>query len=145
MAEKDIHTKAKVLRCPNCGASDAVFDIDAGGLRCTHCREVFMSPKINQLGGMDELVGEIRESGAKDLRDDDYVVTFRCPSCGANVVLEKTATEAKCHWCHHNLSTAEKVPNGMMPDLVLPFKIKIFSRIAFCFLDNKYFSFFWFS
>ena len=107
MAEKDIHTKAKVLRCPNCGASDAVFDIDAGGLRCTHCREVFMSPKINQLGGMDELVGEIRESGAKDLRDDDYVVTFRCPSCGANVVLEKTATEAKCHWCHHNLSTAE--------------------------------------
>lgn len=125
MTEKsETKTKGKVLRCPNCEASDAEFDIDAGGLRCLYCHEVFMSPKINQFGGFEELVGEVRESGAKDLRDDNYVITFKCPACGAEIVLDKNSKEISCHWCRHNLAVSEKIPNGEMPDLVLPFSVK---------------------
>ncbi|MBO4854842.1 hypothetical protein J5500_00350 [Candidatus Saccharibacteria bacterium] len=121
---QEIKTKGKVLRCPNCGASDAEYDIDAGGLRCNHCRTVFASPKVNQFGGFEELVGEVRGSGANDLRNDDYLVTFNCPSCGALVMLDKESKDIHCHWCRHNLSAAEKVPNGEMPDLILPFSVK---------------------
>ena len=140
MKETDeIHTKGKVLKCPNCGASEAEFDIDAGGLRCLVCREVFMSPKVNEYGGFEELVGEVRESGAKDLRNDDYAGTFKCPACGANVMFDKNVKEVRCHWCRHNLTVAEKIPNGEMPDLVLPFSMK--RRSAFLamksFVDDK--------
>ncbi len=123
-AKKEIETKGKVLRCPNCGASDASYDMEAGGLRCLSCRTVFVSPKINQFGGIEELVGEVKSEGAKDVETDDFVMTLRCPSCGANVMLSKEDENASCHWCRHNLKTAERVPNGSMPDLVLPFKLK---------------------
>ena len=122
--KKEIKTKGKVLRCPNCGASDASYDIDVGGLRCLNCRTVFASPKINQFGGIEELVGEVKSEGTKDVETDDFVMTLRCPSCGANVMLSKEDENASCHWCRHNLKTAEHVPNGSMPDLVLPFKFK---------------------
>ena len=130
----ELKTKGKVLRCPNCGASDAEFDIDAGGLKCRNCRTIFSSPKINEYGGFEELVGEIRESGANNLRHDDYAMTLKCPSCGALVMLDKNTEEIHCHWCRHNLSSAEKVPNGKMPDLVLPFKVK--RRDAFRAIKN---------
>ena len=119
-----ITTKGKVLRCPNCGASKAAYDVDAGGLRCENCRTVFVSPKINELGGVDELVGEIRGSGANDLVTDDFVMSLRCPSCGANIMVDKDAKDIHCHWCRHNLTTRDKIPNGEMPDLVLPFKLQ---------------------
>ena len=136
MAEKreKIHTKGEVLRCPNCGASDAEFDIDAGGLRCLYCHEVFMSPKINQYGGFEELIGEVHDSGAKDLRYDEYVVTFKCPSCGAMIMLDKDSKDIHCHWCRHNLNVSEKIPNGEMPDLILPFKVS--KKLAYLTMKN---------
>ena len=121
---KNIKTKAKVLRCPNCGASDAEFDIDAGGLKCRNCRTIFASPKVNKFGGVEELVGEIKSEGANDVETDDFVMTLHCPSCGANVMVDKDAEMVSCHWCRHILGTAERVPNGSMPDIVLPFKLK---------------------
>lgn len=121
--KKKIETQAKVLRCPNCGASDAEYDISAGGLRCAKCRTIFVSPKINALGGVDELVGEIKSEGADDIEENDFVVTFRCPSCGANVMLKKDAKNAECHWCRHSLKMSQRIPNGAMPDMILPFKL----------------------
>ena len=139
-----IKTRASVLRCPNCGASDAEYDISAGGLRCANCRTVFASPKINTLGGVDELVGEVKSEGANDIEEGDFVVTFRCPSCGANVMLEKDAEDAKCHWCRHSLKTAQRIPNGSMPDMVLPFKLtrkEALSRMKKFARERSFFSF----
>ncbi len=121
---KELKIKGKILRCPNCGASEADFDVDTGGLKCKKCRTVFMSPRVNELGGVEELVGEIRGDGANDIEIDDFVVTLRCPSCGANVMVNKDAETVSCHWCRHILESAERVPNGSMPDMVLPFKLK---------------------
>lgn len=142
--ERKVKTRAKVLRCPNCGASDAEYDISAGGLRCAKCRTVFASPKINTLGGVDELVGEIKSDGANDIEENDFVVTFRCPSCGANVMLGKDAEDAKCHWCRHSLKTAQRIPNGSMPDMVLPFKLtrkEALSRMKIFAQERNFFAF----
>ena len=49
---------------------------------------------------------------------------MKCGGCGAEVVVN-TAEQmgARCHWCRHVLTVNEQVPNGAVPDAVLPFKI----------------------
>jgi DNA-directed RNA polymerase subunit RPC12/RpoP len=49
---------------------------------------------------------------------------MKCAGCGAEVVVN-TAEQmgARCHWCRHVLTVNEQVPNGAVPDAVLPFTI----------------------
>jgi len=72
------------------------------------------------------LEGVVIGSGAKDIiPSTDEVLTFKCSSCGAEVVIDTTeVTQARCHWCRNTLSVNQQVPNGAVPDAVLPFKIK---------------------
>ncbi|HAP74449.1 MAG TPA: hypothetical protein DCR14_00005, partial [Acidimicrobiaceae bacterium] len=48
----------------------------------------------------------------------------KCGGCGAEVVVN-TAEQmgARCHWCRHVLTVNEQIPNGAVPDAVLPFAI----------------------
>ena len=50
-----------------------------------------------------ELSGEILGSGAKDIiADTKDVLTFKCSSCGAEVVVDTaSSTQARCHWCRN--------------------------------------------
>jgi DNA-directed RNA polymerase subunit RPC12/RpoP len=52
------------------------------------------------------------------------VSPFKCGGCGAEVVVN-TAEQmgARCHWCRHVLTINEQIPNGAVPDAVLPFHI----------------------
>lgn len=111
-------------RCPKCGSSDISQDTDEGKLKCNHCRTLFEGELANEAGGIRGKLGEDRGTGAEDIiPGEDVVVTMICPSCGAQVVVNTDeATSAKCHWCRHILSVNEKVSNGAVPDLVLPFK-----------------------
>ena len=111
-------------RCPKCGSSDISQDTDEGKLKCNHCRTLFEGELANEAGGIRGKLGEDRGTGAEDIiPGEDVVVTMVCPSCGAQVVVNTDeATSAKCHWCRHILSVNEKVSNGAVPDLVLPFK-----------------------
>lgn len=52
------------------------------------------------------------------------VVTFKCSSCGAEVVIDTLeTTTARCHWCRNTLSVNQQIPNGAIPDVVLPFNL----------------------
>src|SRR5699024_2299492 len=42
----------------------------------------------------------------------------------AEVVIDtNSSTQARCHWCRNTLSMNQQVPNGAVPDMVLPFKL----------------------
>ncbi|MCL1847669.1 MAG: TFIIB-type zinc ribbon-containing protein, partial [Coriobacteriia bacterium] len=48
--------------------------------------------------------------------------TIKCQGCGSEVVIDTTeAMTARCHWCRQILSIENQIPNGAVPDLVLPF------------------------
>ena len=58
------------------------------------------------------------------MEDAKDIMTLKCSSCGAEVVIDTaSATQARCHWCRNTLSINEQIPNGAIPDAVLPFKI----------------------
>ena len=113
-------------KCPKCGATDISFSEKKGKLVCNFCRHKFELEKVEGMeGNISELVGDIVGSGAAQIdKNSDDIMTLKCTSCGAEVVIDTTKSAgARCHWCRNTLSINEQVPNGAVPDVVLPFKI----------------------
>ncbi len=113
-------------KCPKCGATDISLNEQNGKLRCNYCRFEFDSGILSgMVSDISLLEGEVIASGATDiLGDTSSIITLKCSSCGAEVVIDtKDVPQARCHWCRNMLSINHQVPNGSVPDVVLPFGI----------------------
>lgn len=113
-------------KCPKCGATDISLNSKSGKLRCNFCRHEFDFEKIDSVKkDITKLSGKSVGSGASDISfDDKDVLTLKCTSCGAEVIIDTSVSaQARCHWCRNTLSINNKLPNGAIPDAVLPFKI----------------------
>ena len=126
IVETDTGAKDGQNKCPKCGSTDISLSVKNGKLRCNFCRHEFEPEKV-EVGEKDlsKLEGEYMGSGAQDIvADASDMVTFKCSSCGAEVVVDTSqSTQARCHWCRNTLSVNQQIPNGAVPDVVLPFKI----------------------
>ncbi len=104
-------------------------------LVCLFCRHEWAEAKIEEVVAntdISALSGTIIGSGAADIAADSAaVITLKCGGCGAEVVVN-TAEQmgARCHWCRHVLTVNEQVPNGAVPDAVLPFSIPHQTAVA---------------
>ena len=113
-------------KCPKCGSTDISVNAKTGQLRCNFCRNEFEPEKIQGMEtDISKLEGEIMGSGAQDIVEDTQnVITLKCSSCGAEVVVDTSeSTQARCHWCRNTLSINQQIPNGAVPDVVLPFHV----------------------
>ena len=122
----DVGAKDGQTKCPKCGATDISVNTKTGKLRCNFCRHEFEPEKFDSMEtDIEHLKGEIIGSGASDIvADTKDMITLKCTSCGAEVVIDTaSSTQARCHWCRNTLSINEQIPNGAVPDTVLPFKI----------------------
>jgi DNA-directed RNA polymerase subunit RPC12/RpoP len=117
-----------VNRCPQCGATEIQLRPSAGMLICLFCRHEWSEARLDETianGNLAELRGTTMGSGASNIDTGaDTLITMKCAGCAAEVVVN-TAEQmgARCHWCRHVLTVNEQVPNGAVPDAVLPFKI----------------------
>ena len=97
-------------------------------LMCLFCRHEWAEARLDETVANSDiaaLIGTTIGSGASDIvTDADSMITLKCGGCGAEVVVN-TAEQmgARCHWCRHVLTVNEQVPNGAVPDAVLPFAI----------------------
>lgn len=126
IVKTDVGAKDGQNKCPKCGATDISTNIKTGTLRCNFCRFEFTPEKVSGLvTDLSQLEGQVIGSGATDIiADTKEVLTFKCSSCGAEVVIDTTeAMQARCHWCRNTLSVNEQIPNGAVPDVILPFGI----------------------
>ena len=124
--QTDANAKDGQNKCPKCGSTDISTDTRKGRLRCNFCRHEFEPEKLEgMVTNLENLQGEVLASGAQDIvASANDVVTFKCSSCGAEVVLDtSSALNARCHWCRNTLSQNQQIPNGAVPDVVLPFGI----------------------
>ena len=122
--------------CPKCGATDIRHKVGSDLLICLYCRNEWQGTRVEEefgLGtGLDELSGTIIASGAEDIAaDTSSLMSFKCSGCGAEVTVNtESQMTARCHWCRHVFGVNEKVPNGAVPDAVLPFHIKKDDAVA---------------
>lgn len=117
-----------VARCPRCGASDVALRVETGMLACQFCRYEWNEDRLDATvatGNVGSLTGTTIGTGAQDIDARiDAVVTLKCQGCGAEVVVNTDQQMgARCHWCRHVLTINEQIPNGAVPDAVLPFTI----------------------
>ena len=123
-------------RCPKCGATDIRQRPGTDLLICLFCRNEWHGQRVEEefgFGeGLDDLAGTIMASGARDIDDDvSSLMTYKCTGCGAEVTVNtESAMTARCHWCRHVFGVNEQVPNGAVPDAVLPFHIKKDDAVA---------------
>jgi len=97
-------------------------------LICLFCRHSWAEESIEPLvseTALTDLEGTIVGSGAADIDTASAgVLTLKCPGCGSEVVVNTSeATSSRCHWCRHVLNVNEQMPNGAVPDAVLPFGV----------------------
>lgn len=126
IVQTDIGAKDGQNKCPKCGSTDISTNTNNGKLRCHFCRHEFEPEKIEgMVDDISELKGQIIGSGAQDIiADTKDILTFKCSSCGAEVVIDTASvSQARCHWCRNTLSVNQQIPNGSIPDVVLPFNI----------------------
>lgn len=127
IVKTDVGAKDGQNKCPKCGSTDISVNVNNGHLRCNFCRYEFEPEKVAGLEtDISQLKGEVIGSGATDIvADTNDVLTFKCSSCGAEVVIDTSeVTQARCHWCRNTLSVNQQIPNGSVPDVVLPFTVK---------------------
>ena len=126
IVETDAGNKDGQTKCEKCGSTDISLNSKTGLLRCNYCRHEFQEKKVEGLeDDVTKLEGEVIGSGATNIvADTKDMITLKCTSCGAEVIIDTSnATQARCHWCRNTLSINEQIPNGAVPDMVLPFKI----------------------
>lgn len=126
VVQTDVGAKDGQDKCPKCGSTDVSTNINTGKLRCNYCRHEFEPEKITgMVEDLSKLEGQVVASGTKDIAQDAQdVITLKCSSCGAEVVIDTaSAPQARCHWCRNMLSINTQIPNGSTPDVVLPFGI----------------------
>jgi ribosomal protein S27E len=118
-----------VNRCPKCGSTDIRPQPGADTLVCLFCRFQWSEARVEEKFGLGEGIGDLHgmqlASGARDIDPEaSGLMTLKCQGCGAEVVVN-TATDlsARCHWCRHVLTIDEQMPNGAVPDAVLPFRL----------------------
>lgn len=114
-------------KCPNCGSSDISLNMDNGKLRCNYCHQEFEPIYADKaIKDIADLSGENISSGASDIDSSSSdLVTIKCQGCGAEITVDTAhSTSARCHWCRSYLSINDTIPNGAVPDMILPFKIK---------------------
>ncbi len=116
-------------KCARCGATDIALNPKTGLLRCFFCRfEWSQANAVDAFGlddGISDLSGMVMASGASDIiPSTEEVLTYKCSACGAEVVIDTgDSTQARCHWCRNKLSLNQQIPNGAIPDMVLPFRM----------------------
>lgn len=124
--QTDVGAKDGQDKCPRCGSTDITTNTNNGKLRCNFCRHEFEPEKVaGMVTDINHLQGQVIGSGAQDIvADTNDILTFKCSSCGAEVVIDTaSASQARCHWCRNTLSVNQQIPNGNIPDVVLPFNI----------------------
>lgn len=116
-------------RCPKCGSTEISYSQRSGMLVCQFCRYSWAEQRIEEALGFDTDIGGLKgtvvSAGANQIdREADAVVTLKCQGCGAEVVINSaTNVQARCHWCRSFLSLDARIPNGAVPDAVLPFAV----------------------
>ena len=117
-----------VNRCEKCGASEVTYSAATAMFTCAFCRHQWAALALDAAmklsEGIRELKGTVRSTAAADIADTGALVTLACTGCGAEVVIDTDHNlRARCHWCKHELSLNNTVPNGAVPDGILPFTV----------------------
>ncbi len=115
-------------KCTRCGSADMTYNIEKNSLICESCRfEDHGNNVADRFGHADNIAGlegRTITSGAQRIISTEVQLSIQCQGCGAEVVVDTDKSlGARCHWCRQTLSVNNQIPNGAVPDGIIPFRV----------------------
>ena len=130
-------------KCPNCDAG-LIFDAEKQSFVCEFCISEFKEEEL-----LDKNSGGRAEREEQDNREfSENINQYNCPSCGAEVIMDKSTVADFCYYCHNPIVLAGEVSGVFKPTKIIRFRFdkkeakNIFLRYAKkkWFAPNDYFS-----
>ena len=127
-------------KCPACTAP-LHFSEETGRLECDYCGSSFSVEEIESLSAeKEQQAAEAFEKAAAeakaDVRDWDgpagsdswgadsaHLKTYRCPSCGAELICDEATAATSCPYCGNNAVIPGQFRGALKPDFVIPFQV----------------------
>ena len=133
-------TQVTEFKCPACTAP-LHFSEETGRLECDYCgssftvaeAEAFSAEKEQQAAeAFEKAAAEARADAGSWERPDgqdswgeaaDHLKTYRCPSCGAELICDEATAATSCPYCGNNTIIPGQFHGMQKPELVIPFKV----------------------
>ena len=140
-------TQVTEFKCPACTAP-LHFSEETGRLECDYCgssftvaeAEAFSAEKEQQAAeAFEKAAAEARADAGSWERPDgqdswgeeaDHLKTYRCPSCGAELICDEATAATSCPYCGNNTIVPGQFSGALKPDYVLPFKLDKAAAVA---------------
>lgn len=129
-------------QCPACTAP-LRFDGESGKLVCDFCGSSYTVEEVEALYAEKEQAAaeasqkteETVKEAAADLAaggwdTDENLRAYLCPTCGAELICEKTTAATACPYCGNPTVVPGQLSGGLKPEYVLPFKIEKEAAVA---------------
>lgn len=100
-----------IYKCPNCGGN-MLYDPEKKVLVCESCGSEEDPKEINK--------SEIKEEDNRT--EENGVVHYKCPSCGAELVTDQYTSATICAYCGSPNIIEDRLNNNFKPDRIIPFK-----------------------
>ena len=115
-------------KCPNCSAGLA-FDSKSQKMKCEYCGNTYSLEELEQLAEQQDTVKEDTTTHWEGFEPEQWqsdeksnMAVWSCPSCGAEVLAEKTTGATVCPYCDNPMIMPEQFADTYRPDYVIPFK-----------------------
>lgn len=114
-------------KCINCGGP-LKYDPQKLKFACEYCLSDFTEEELQEkFGNLDEQLDENQaEEVEQSITEDEFsqnAVMYSCPSCGAEILTDKTTAATFCVYCHNPVVLSNRLAGDFKPDKVIPFKI----------------------
>ncbi len=119
---KVIDEQALENRCPSCGASIS-FDPKTGKWKCDYCGSSFTLEEMKT--HKDNASTDEKNDDNKNTDDYNEYVSYKCESCGAEIVADSNTAATFCVYCGNTAILKSKLQGKFRPDKIIPFATTI--------------------
>ena len=105
-------------KCPNCDAG-LRFDAAEAKFVCDFCISSFTESELDKT----DAAKRAKEHEAEDAAFSEGVNEYRCQSCGAEVIADKSTAADFCYYCHNPVVLVDRVTGALAPSKIIPFKL----------------------
>ncbi len=134
-------------QCPSC-TGPLHFGSESGVLECDYCGSRFSVEDIDRMYAeknadaqaaseereakqtIHEAAWDMESAGEQWGEDEDSLNVYNCPSCGAELVCDKTTAATACPYCGNPSIIPGKLSGDKKPELIIPFQVDKKAAVA---------------
>ena len=114
-------------KCPNCSAGLA-FDSKSQKMKCEYCGNEYSLDELDKLAEQQDTVKEASGEHWEGFEPEQWqsdeksnMAVWSCPSCGAEILAEKTTGATVCPYCDNPMIMPDQFKDSYRPDYIIPF------------------------